>query len=265
MLFEVLQALIYGIVQGITEFLPISSTAHLILLPNILGWEDMGMTFDIALHLGTAVSVLLFFWKDWIKLTKAGMTRPKSSDGKLFWFIMLATIPAGIIGFLFEDFFEQAQKNMLLIGFMLIVLGILLYLADTRCKSTKKINHVNFLSAILIGLSQAVAMIPGVSRSGITITTGRFSGLTRESAARFAFLLSTPTIVGLGIYKIKDIIGENFHLLPFLIAVITSGLVGALVIRYLLDFLKTRSFGIFAVYRIVLGMIVLAGVLMNKL
>lgn len=264
------QSFIYGIVQGITEFLPISSTAHLILVQKIFSamnystlTKDQSLVLDVALHLGTVIAVIFFFFKDWVKLITAGVKKPKSSDGKLFWFIMVSTIPAAILGLLFEKVFESAQENLLLISIMLILLGVVLYFVDKTSKSRYHINDVNLKSSLFIGLSQAVAMIPGVSRSGITMTTGRFLGLTRESAARFAFLMSTPTIIGLGLYKSKDIIHSNIAVFPFIVAIITSGIVGALSIRFLLMFIKKSGFKFFAIYRCVLGVLIILALILK--
>ena len=255
---DLFQAIIYGIVQGLGEFLPISSTAHITLAPWLFGWEDPGLSFDIALHMGTLLAVAIFFWKDWIKLIKAGFTDIKSKDGRLFWFIMLACIPGGIFGVLFEDKVETTFRNPMLIGIMLIVMGIVLYVADKLSKSEVVLKDIGFKRSFLIGVSQALAMIPGVSRSGITMATGRAFKLNREDAARFTFLLSTPFIFLSGVYKAKDLADVSVDTLPFIVAIVTAGIVGALSIKFILEYLKTKGFGIFAVYRCILGAIVIA-------
>lgn len=254
---DIFQALVYGIIQGLGEFLPISSTAHLTLFPWIFGWEDPGLTFDVGLHLGTLAAVVLFFWKDWIRLIKAGLTDMKSPDGKLFWFIMLACIPGGIIGVLFNDQIETVFRNPLLIGIMLIVMGLVLYFADKVGKVQVELEKIGFLRSMLIGLSQGLAMIPGVSRSGITMVAGRLLGLSRESAARFTFLLSTPFIFLSGVYEARNLKSLEIELLPFAIAIITAAVVGVMSIKFLLNYLKNKGFGIFTVYRLVLGTIVI--------
>lgn len=255
---NLLQAIIYGIIQGLGEFLPISSTAHITLFPWFFGWKDPGLAFDIALHMGTLLAVVIFFWKDWIRLIVAGFTDMKSKDGKLFWFIMLAIIPGGIIGILFENEVETKFRNPLLIGIMLIIMGIVLYLADKLSKSEVILKDIGFKRSFLIGVSQALAIIPGVSRSGITMATGRAFKLTREDAARFTFLLSTPFIFLSGVYKAKDLISVPIDTMPFIVAIVTSGIVGALSIKFILEYLKSKGFGIFVVYRIILGTIVIA-------
>lgn len=254
---SLLEAIIYGIVQGLGEFLPISSTAHIILAPWFFGWEDPGLAFDIALHMGTLVAVVIFFWRDWIRLIKAGLTDVKSSDGKLFWCIALACIPGGIFGLLFEDYIETSFRNPLLIGVMFIVMGIVIYAADKYSKSEVVLKDIGFKRSLIIGVSQALAMLPGVSRSGITMAAGRALTINREDAARFTFLLSTPFIFLSGIYKAKDIVNIPVDVLPFAIAIITSAIVGVLSIKFMLSYLKRKGFGIFAIYRFILGAIVI--------
>jgi len=261
---SILQAIVYGIVQGLGEFLPISSTAHLILTPWLLGWDNHpGLAFDVALHLGTLAAVVIFFWKDWINLIKAGLTNPKSKDGRLFWLIVVACIPGGILGLLFDDLIETAFRTPLLIGIMLILMGIVLYLADRLCESEAGLEDMGLKRSILIGFSQALAMIPGVSRSGITMAMGRYTGMTREAAAKFTFLLSTPFIFLSGVYKAKDIAAAEIETLPLLVAVVTAAVVGALSIKFLLEHLKRKGFGIFVIYRIILGTVVIAVALLR--
>lgn len=253
---SITQAIVYGIVQGIGEFLPISSTAHIILVPWLFGWKDPGVVFDVALHLGTAAAVILFFLKDWISLITAGLTRPKTRDGKLFWLLLLATIPGGIAGMLLDKYMENF-RNPALIGVMLIIMGIVLYLADKLGRSDIELNNIGFSRSLAIGISQAFAIIPGVSRSGITIAAGRFLGINRESIAKFTFLLSAPIILGDGLYHATGLKGVPVEKFPFLVAVLTSAVVGALSIKFLLNYLKNKGFGIFAAYRFILGAIVI--------
>lgn len=249
----ILQALVYGFVQGIGEFLPISSSAHLIVAPWLFGWQDPGLAFDVALHLGTLAAVVVFFWKNWVDLTVAGFTRPKTADGKLFWFLVVATVPGALIGKLLEKQAESAFRNPALIGVMLIVMGLVLYFVDKRGRKEVHLQNIGFWRSFAIGISQAVAIIPGVSRSGITMSTGLFTGLTRESAARFSFLLSMPIILGAGLLKIKDLANVQIDTLPFVIGILTSAIVGLLSIKFLLEYLKTRGFGIFVWYRFIFG------------
>lgn len=261
---NVFQAIIYGIIQGITEFLPISSTAHLNLAQMIINphatVESMKVV-DVALHLGTLAAVVMFFFKDWINLFKKGFTQPKSSDGKLFWYIILATIPAGLLALVFEKKLEPISNNLIVISIALIVLGIVLYFADKLGRKNVHLGKMGLTNSLLIGVSQAIALIPGVSRSGITITTGRLLGVDRESAAKFTFLLSTPTLFAVGIIKSKALLTSHIDTLPFIIAIVTSAVVGAICIKFLLNFIKTKGFGIFAIYRCVLGVGILALVL----
>lgn len=253
---SIIQAIVYGIIQGIGEFLPISSTAHIILAPWLLGWKDPGEVFDVALHLGTAAAVILFFFKDWVRLIQAGITRPKTTDGKLFWFLILATIPGGLAGLLLNKYTESF-RNPALIGVMLITMGIVLYTADKLGRNDIDLKSIGLSRSFIVGISQALAIIPGVSRSGITMSMGRILGLTRESIARFTFLLSTPIILADGLYHAKDLKNVSIDLAPFVAAVLTSAVVGALSIKFLLDYLKHKGFGIFAVYRFVLGAFVI--------
>ena len=256
---SILQAIIYGIVQGIAEFLPISSSAHLIAIPQIFNWVDPGPAFDVALHLGTLIAVVAFFWKDWLELIYAGIRRPNTRNGKLFWFIVVATVPGAVIGKLLEKQAETAFRNIGLIGAMLIVMGIILYIADKKGRNKVKTQDIGFRRSFLIGLSQALAIIPGVSRAGITMSTGLFTGLTKEDTARFSFLLSTPIIFGAGLLKAKELIHTPMSEAPALaIGILTSAIVGLLSIKFLLNYLKNKGFGIFVVYRIIVGSMLIA-------
>jgi undecaprenyl-diphosphatase len=260
---SLLEAIIYGILQGLGEFLPISSTAHITLAPWLFGWKDPGLAFDIALHLGTLAAVVIFFWRDWIGLIKAGLTDVKSSEGKLFWYIVLACVPGGILGLIFEEQIETTFRNPLLIGIMLMVMGIVIYAADRYSRSEIELMDIGLKRSFLIGVSQALAMIPGVSRSGITMAAGRAMKIKREDTARFTFLLSTPFIFLSGLYKAKDLISVPVDTLPFIVAVLTSAAVGIFSIKFLLEYLRRKGFGVFAVYRLVLGAVVIAVALMR--
>ncbi|MCL5772452.1 MAG: undecaprenyl-diphosphate phosphatase [Actinobacteria bacterium] len=253
---NIIQSIVYGIVQGITEFLPISSTAHLTLIPWFFDWKDPGIVFDIALHIGTALAVILFFIKDWVVLIRAGFTRPKSDNGKLFWFFMIATIPGGLAG-LFLDKYMEKIRNPLLIGIVLIVFGVVLYLADKIGKNKIELKNIGLKKSLVIGFSQALAIVPGISRSGITMSTGRFLGIARESIAKFTFLLSGPIILAAALFHIKDLNSVNIDKIPFIIAILTSAIVGALSIKFLLSYLKKWGFGLFAIYRFVLGTLII--------
>lgn len=253
---NIIQAIVYGTVQGISEFLPISSTAHLKLIPWLLGWTQPDVAFDVAIHLGTALAVILFFLKDWIRLLRAGFTEPKSSEGKLFWFIVLATIPGGIAGVLL-DRYMGLFSNPALIGVMLMGMGIVLYVTDKYGRKEYELGEIGLKKSLLIGLSQMLAIVPGVSRSGITMSVGRALGLTRTAVARFTFLMSAPIILLDGLYHAKDILHENIDATSFLVAVITAAIVGAISIKTILEYIKKKGFAIFAVYRLILGAFVI--------
>lgn len=253
---SIMQAIIYGIVQGIGEFLPISSTAHLVLVPWIFGWNDPGVAFDVALHLGTATAVILFFWKDWIKLLSAGTREPKSKDGRLFWLLVLATIPGSLMGILLDKYME-VFRNPALIGVTLIILGIILYYTDKKGAKEIKLEDIGLKRSLIVGISQVFAIIPGVSRSGITMSAGRYLGIEREAIAKFTFLLSTPIIIGDALYHATKIGTVAIDKTSFIVAVLTAAIVGFLSIKFLLNYLKTKGFGIFAIYRFVLGTLVI--------
>ncbi len=261
------QSIFLGIVQGLTEFLPISSSGHLNLIPWIFKWtenikfmEEFEGSFDVALHIGTLLAIVLFFFKDWIELIKGGynlaVKKEKSSNGKMFWYLVAATIPGGILGLLADKLLEDYVKTAyLLIAIVLIVMGIILYIADEKCKSKTTYENMNFKQTFLIGISQALAFIPGVSRSGITMTTGRLMGIDRESTAKYSFMLATPITVGAALYKLLS--GAFTINLSFFIGILTSFIVGVIVIKFLLEYLKKGSFKIFAIYRIILGLVVI--------
>lgn len=254
---SIFQAIVYGVVQGIGEFLPISSTAHLILVPWFLGWGDPGVAFDVALHLGTASAVILFFWKDWISLISSGFTKPKSENGKLFWLIIAATIPGGIFGVLLDNYMQNF-RNPALIGIMLIIMGIVLYYADKIGSKEIKMEKIGLKRSLIVGFSQVLAVVPGVSRSGITMSAGRFMGIERESIAKFTFLLSSPIILGDALYHLKKMGNIPVDKGSFIVAVLTSAIVGALAIKFLLNYLKNKGFAIFSIYRFILGAVVIA-------
>jgi undecaprenyl-diphosphatase len=249
---SIIQAIVYGIVQGIAEFLPISSTAHLVLVPWLFGWSDPGVPFDVALHLGTAFAVILFFWKDWVSLIRSGIKEPKSKNGKIFWYLVMASIPGAVFGILLDKYME-AFRNPGLIGMMLIIMGIVLYYADKLGSNEIQFKKIDFKASLIVGLSQVLAIIPGVSRSGITMSTGRAIGIERESIAKFTFLLSSPIILGDALYHLKKIGSAPVNTIPFVVAILTSAIVGVLSIKFLLNYLKNKGFVIFAIYRLVLG------------
>jgi len=249
------ESIILGIVQGLTEFLPVSSTAHLILLPWIFNWHgDVDtLTFDIALHGGTLLALLVCFYKDWIDLL--------SRKRKLLSYIIIGSIPAGIAGLLLNNFAEQYLRSPLLISIMLILVGFIMLAAEKICKYRNQ-DSINLRDSIFIGIAQAFAIIPGVSRSGITISAGLFKGLQRDVAARFSFLLSTPIIAGALLLHIKKALTNNteYDLQLFLWGFIASFLTGYIAIKFLLAFLKKYPLNIFVYYRFILAVVIIAGI-----
>jgi len=255
---DAVQSIVLGLLQGLGEFLPISSSAHLVLAPWIFKWQDPGLTFDIALHFGTLIAVILYFWRDWLNLISKGLTKPKEREGKLFWYLVLATIPGAVAGYLLEHKAETVFRNPVLIAFMLILLGIVLYLADRKSKKQMDVEHISLKASFLIGLSQALAIIPGVSRSGVTMTAALAMGMTREGAARFSFLLSAPVIFGAAIIKIPKIIANPSVIdAPFIVGMIVACISGLVSIGFLLRYVQTKTFLPFVWYRFVLGALVI--------
>lgn len=269
------QAIILGVIQGIAEFFPISSTAHLILVPWLFHWpSDGGLTFDVALHAGTLAAVVGFFFTTWVRIIRAGFGaaidihtgapiagRELATQRRLLWYLLLATIPGGIIGLLFNKQIESTWRSPIIIAASLILVAIVMAWADHNPPQTKDFEKTTALEAWWIGCAQACAVIPGVSRSGATITAGLFTGMTREAAARFSFLLATPIIAGAVLDKAhhayKVGIPAAMHA-PFAAGILASALVGLASIALFLKFLQIRTLKFFVWYRIVLGVVVLA-------
>jgi undecaprenyl-diphosphatase len=261
------QVIVLALIQAFTEFLPISSQAHLWFAPWLFGWKDPGLTFDVALHAGTLVAVLIYFFRDWIQIVAHGFglnvgDDPELRNRGLLWLLAIASVPAGIAGLLFEKKADTTWRNPYLIGGMLIGIGILMWIADRRSRGSKSMDKVDWADGLWIGVSQALALIPGTSRSGITITTGLFRGLNRATAARFSFLLSTPVIAGAVLKKLWDVHKEGGFApdmkTPFLAGTLVSGIAGALVIAVFMRYLRRNSLMPFVYYRIVFGIIVIA-------
>ncbi|MEW6213749.1 MAG: undecaprenyl-diphosphatase UppP [Nitrospirota bacterium] len=250
-----LEALILGVVQGLTEFLPVSSTAHLVLFPWFFGWQGEvdTLSFDVALHAGTLVALLICFWRDWIELI--------TKKQRLFGLIILASIPAGVAGFLLNDIVENVLREPLIISLMLIAVGFLMLIAE-KAKKYKDIEKTGLKDAVIIGIVQAIAIIPGVSRSGITISAGLFRGFKREVSARFSFLLSTPIIGGATIFHLKKLIAShnNHDFQLFTTGLTASFITGFIAIKFLLNFLKRHPMDIFVYYRFALSVIIIAGI-----
>lgn len=262
------QAIILAIIQGLTEFLPVSSTAHLAAVPRILGWEDRGLDFDVALHIGTLAAVLIYFFQDWVQVILNGIgvpyrgSKPDENSRTLLWFLVIATIPAAIAGKLLKHYTEGPWRNLYVIGFAMIFVGLFLGLADRVGQEKNGLNQMTWLDTILIGIGQTLAVIPGVSRSGITITVARLRHLDREAAARFSFLLSTPIIAGVALSDILDM--RTMGGIPldlrtaYPVGIIVSGIVGLFCIAFFLKYLRRNSLAPFVWYRVIFGIIVIA-------
>jgi undecaprenyl-diphosphatase len=262
---DFLRAVILGVIQGLTEFLPISSSAHLAIFPKFFGWDDPGAAYTAVIQIGTEVAVVLYFWRDiwtigsgWVRgvFSRAAREEPEWRRG---WFIIVGSLPIVIIGVALEDLIDREFRNLWVIGTTLVVLGIVLGIAERVGRKTAPIDDLTWPHAVLFGLAQAAAVVPGVSRSGATISMGLFLGYDREAATRYAFLLAIPAVVGAGVYKLKDIPGgENaYGTMPTVVGTLVSFAVGLAVIHWLLRYVSTRSYMPFVVYRIGLGGLVL--------
>jgi undecaprenyl-diphosphatase len=263
-----LQVVVLALIQGITEFLPVSSTAHLALAPWLLGWTDPGLTFDIALHVGTLLAVLAYFFRAWLQIIAHGFGVRFGDDEmlrqnpRLLWLLVIGTVPAGVIGFLFEKQAESTLRSPFVIGAMMIIIGGVMWASERVGTRQKNLGAVTFVDSLVIGTGQALAVVPGVSRSGITITAGLFRNLDRVAAARFSFLLATPVIAGAAAKKFFDMmkhggIPAEMHM-PFALGITVSALSGFVVIAFFLRYLQRRSLYFFIYYRIVFGIIVIA-------
>jgi undecaprenyl-diphosphatase len=263
------QAIILGIVQGLSEFLPISSSGHLLLVPWFAGWEELDpsvkKSFDVALHLGTLVAVVGYFWRDVstyvVEGTKLVFNRkvPPTTDGKLAWLFVLATLPAAAVGALFENQIDSRLGTPMIIGISLIGFGILLAIAD-RTLGRRKVDSFTAKDALLVGAAQALALNPGTSRSGITMTAGRFLGFDRDAAVRISFVMSIPVIFGAVVFKFAGMIADGVPddlLVPMIVGIVTSALAGLLAVWGTIRIVRTRSFMPFVIYHIALGVVVL--------
>jgi undecaprenyl-diphosphatase len=272
----ILQALIMGIAQGLTEFLPISSSGHLILVPYLLGWDDAfikSLSFSVILHLGTLVALLGYFWQDWVRLVPAGLAtiRDRSlrgdRDRHLAWLLVAATIPAATVGFLLNDVIETAVREPWLVAAMLIVGAAILWISDHVGARTKGADDLSFPVSVGIGFAQAVALIPGISRSGISISAGRLAGLDRPAAARFSFLMATPITMGAIVFEARKIMtgeaGVTVELAPLVVGLIASLVSGILAIHFMLRYLRTRSLDVFVWYRLIVAAIVIVVLLVR--
>jgi len=278
----IIQAIILGIIQGLTEFIPISSSAHLIIIPWLFKWTDPAITslpFDVALHIGTLAAILVFFWRDWVRIIKAWFMSIKERkigddmDRKWAWFVVLGCIPGGIAGVLFESKIDDAfhksgqpiqQGTILLMAGIILLMAFILLAADKTAQHLRESKDVKFKDAIWVGLAQALAIFPGVSRSGATISAGLALGLKRDTAAKFSFLLGAPIMLGAGLKSAYDLLqdvqaGVGFsgsQLVIFPIGIIVAGVVGFFCIKYLLRYLQKHNTDVFVLYRIGLAILI---------
>lgn len=271
----VLEAIVLGIVQGLTEFLPISSTAHLRIVPALFGWQDPGATFTAVIQIGTLVAVLYYFYADILRIATATVQNTlrgkpfEHFDSRMGYMILIGTIPIVVSGLILKTYIETSFRSLYVIAATLIALALILMLAEVMVKQRiekgekqKELTELSWLEAIVIGLVQCLALIPGASRSGVTITGGLFLGMTRETAARFSFLLSLPSIFAAGVYQLfkarEELFATSDGILSLFIATVVSGIVGYYAIAFLLNYLKKNSTSLFIAYRIALGLLLFA-------
>lgn len=265
-----LQAFVMGIVQGLTEFLPVSSSGHLILVPTLLGWADPfidSLAFAVMLHMGTLVALVAYFWRDWLVLVPAGLAsiRDRSLDGdpnrRLAWLLLVTVIPAAIVGALLNDFIEAHVRQPALVAVLLVAGAAIMWLAERHARLRRDMDDLSFGAAFGIGAAQAVALLPGISRSGISISAGLVSGLTREAAARFSFLMAAPVTAGAGVFEARKLFtgeaGVAVETGPLVVGFVAATISGLVAIWALLRYLRTRSLGVFIAYRAVAAAIVI--------
>lgn len=260
----IFDAILLGIIQGLTEFLPVSSSAHLRIASELMGIGDAGAAFTAITQLGTEAAVLVFFWRDIVRIINRwwgslrGIVPRKDPDALMGWWIILGTLPIVVLGLLFEDAIDTTLRSLWFVAFALIIFGILLGIADHYGKNTRELKEMTWKQGLIFGGAQAMALIPGVSRSGGTITAGRLMGFTREAAARYSFLLAIPAVFGSGGYKIISSIGEpGAGVIPTLSATIVAFLVGLVVIGVFMRYITKGSFMPFVIYRVLLGILIL--------
>lgn len=259
------EAVVLGIVQGLTEFLPISSSAHLLIVSQLFGWEDPGAAFTAVTQIGTETAVIIYFRKDiwriittWVR-SLANRELRSSLDARMGWYVIIGTIPIGVLGFVFQDAIETVARNLWLVSFTLIGFGILLGVADRVGAKTKTLEDLRLRDGVLYGLAQSLALIPGVSRSGATISGGLFLGYDRSAATRYAFLLAIPAVMASGLYEATKIADqEAVSWGPTILATLIAFAVGFAVIAWLLRYITSNSYLPFVIYRVVLGLLVMA-------
>jgi undecaprenyl-diphosphatase len=271
---HILQAIVIGVVQGLTEFLPISSSAHLIVVPRILGWGDPflnGAAFDVMLHLGTLVALLVYFWRDLVRLAAAGIRSiaerriGDDPDRRLAWLLLVSAIPGAILGAVGESFFDTFfRERLFLIAVLALIGAAILWLAERQGSRRRELGDLRIGDAAIVGAAQAVALFPGISRSGITISAGLFVGLTRDAAARFSFLMGTPIIAGAAIWKLRTLLGPSdvpVEAVPLLAGMAAAAVAGLLAISVLLAFVRTRGYSVFVIYRLLFAAVIVVFVL----
>lgn len=262
---DLIRSVVLGVLQGLTEFLPISSSAHLAIIPRFLGWDDPGAAYTAVVQIGTEVAVVLYFWRDiwtigtgWLRGLVSAEAR-EALEWRMGWFVIIGSLPIVIIGLLLEDLIDREFRNLWVIAIMLVALGVVLGIAERIGRRERAIEQLTWSHAVLLGAAQAAAVVPGVSRSGATISMGLVLGYERAAATRYAFLLAIPAVVGAGVYKLKDVPGgENaYGWGPTIVGTIVSFAVGLAVIHWLLQYVSKHSYAPFVVYRIALGLLVL--------
>ncbi|MBC7349181.1 MAG: undecaprenyl-diphosphate phosphatase [Candidatus Aminicenantes bacterium] len=250
------QAVVLGFLQGLGEFLPISSSAHLVIGPYFFNWHYQGLRYDVMLHLGTLLAIVVYFWKDWVKIISDGLRRPQDREGRFLWYVLLATIPGALAGYFLEEKAETVFREPYVIAFSLILFSAVIFLADRLARNQKDQEALNLVEILLIGLAQSLAIVPGASRSGMTIMMALFLGYRRQTAARISFLLATPLIIGAALLELPKIALAEVNG-PFLAGFLSSAVFGFLSIKFLLSFLKTRNLVPFVVYRLALALLIL--------
>ena len=266
---SLIEAIVLGIVQGLTEFLPVSSTAHLILIPWIFGWKDPGLAFDVALHVGTLAAILIYFFRDWVQVIAQGIGMRSEHDPALsrnqglLWLMVAATIPIGVFGYLFQHRAETVWRTPNVIAAMMIVVGLILWWADHIGRKQKDLGHLSFADAMAVGFAQVLSIVPGTSRSGVTIAVGLLRNLDRATAARFSFLLSTPAIGAAAAKDFYDLMKHEGGIpadmrTALLVGIVVSGVTGCLVIRFFMNYLRRGTLTFFVAYRVIFGIIIIA-------
>jgi undecaprenyl-diphosphatase len=264
-----IEAIVLGIVQGLTEFLPISSTAHLILIPWLLGWKDPGLAFDVALHVGTLAAILIYFFRDWLQVIAQALGMRYDGDPALkrnqglLWLMVAATIPIGVFGYLFQHRAETVWRTPYVIAAMMIGIGLVLWWAERVGRKQKNLGHLNLADALTVGFAQVLSIVPGTSRSGVTIAAGLLRDLDRPSAARFSFLLSAPAIGAAAAKDFYDLLKHEGGIPPemrmaFLVGIVVSAITGCVVIRFFMNYLRRGTLTFFIAYRVIFGIIIIA-------